>query len=297
MSRTSDLVDSHIYLSSNQAVTKYVDLQEIINERESVFLKRLPRFIVRLLEKIIHQDEINTLLKKYEGCNGQDFIWKMISELNINLKVEGEENLPAQSRCFIVANHPFGIADGLAITSIASKKYGGFKSIGNDVYYYIPNLRDNIVAVNVFGKSNREYILKALDELKSSDAPVTHFPAGLVSRLQKGRVRDKPWHKSLISRSISTERLVVPVYFHGRNSLLFYSLFLIRKLFRLPLNIELILLPHEFFRKRNKTIRARIGKPIHWQRFDASLTHYQWAQKVREYVYKMGKTKGDPPPF
>ncbi len=276
---------------------KYIDLEAIAKEREDSFLKRAPRFMIKLLGKIICQEKINELLSKFEGTEGAEFNRRISEKLNISFSVEGKENLPSSPKCFLVANHPFGVADGLAITSVAAEKYGQFKSIGNDVYYYIPNLRNNIVAVNVFGKSSRVYIEKVLEELKNSDCPVTHFPAGLVSRLRGFRVMDKEWQKSLITRAVSTKRIIVPVYFYGRNSILFYTVFLLRKIFFIRLNLELALLPYEFFRKSNKTIRMKIGRPIPWQRFDNSMTHYEWAQKIREYVYKMGRTKGTPPPF
>ncbi len=276
---------------------KYIDLQEIAKERDNKALKRMPRFVMKLLEKIICQDKMNGILTRYEGLEGAEFNRRIAEDLNIRFAVEGRENLPDQCNCFLVANHPFGVADGLAITSVAAEKYGRFKSIGNDVYFYIPNLKNNIVAVNVFGKSPRMYIEKALEELRQTDCPVTHFPAGLVSRLRGFRVMDREWQKSLITRAVSTKRMIVPIYFYGRNSLLFYTIFLLRKMLFIPLNLELALLPYEFFRKRNKTIRMKIGPPIPWERFDRSMSHYCWAQKVREYVYQMGRTKGNPPPF
>ncbi len=62
---------------------------------------------------------------------------------------------------------------------------------------------------------------------------------------------------------------------------------LVRRLLRINTNIELILLPREMFRKKNNTIRVKVGKPIPFQKFDKSFSHWDWADKVRGYVYDM----------
>jgi len=67
--------------------------------------------------------------------------------------------------------------------------------------------------------------------------------------------------------------------------------YLIRQLFGIKINIELLLLPHEMFIKRNKTIKVKIGKSMSYQMFDKSKSHLDWAQKVRSHVYEMGNNK------
>ena len=82
----------------------------------------------------------------------------------------------------------------------------------------------------------------------------------------------------------------MPFHFHGRNSLLFYSVNLLRRAVGIKANLELALLPSEFFRKRNATVRVTIGKPIPWQEFDHSRTSVEWAQEVKRRVYDLGHT-------
>jgi len=66
---------------------------------------------------------------------------------------------------------------------------------------------------------------------------------------------------------------------------LFYFIYVGRKLLRIKTNLELVLLPHEIFNKKNKTLKVKIGKPITYQTFDRSKTHFEWAQLVKEQVY------------
>ena len=271
---------------------KHIDLKKAIGERDSKLLKSLPAFVVRILIRIIKQEEINHIINKYADYPAVEFLPKIIEEFNLTLDIEGLENLPDDGRCFFVANHPFGFLDGLVLTHTVSQKYGSLKAIANDSFMFIPQLRPFVAAVNVFGKSSKEY-LQAINDTYDSKEPITHFPAGIVSRIAKGRVQDLPWKKSFITKSISSKRDIVPFYFHGKNSRLFYGIFLFRRIFGIKAVIELMLLPREIFKKKNSTVKVTIGKPISHLTFDRSHNSFEWAQKVRSHVYALGKTKGE----
>jgi putative hemolysin len=269
---------------------KAIDLVSIIENSNSSFLKKLPRFVIRFVQWIIMEDEMNYYLEKYSDVIGVDFLTAIIKEFNIRVELEGIENLPEKGRCFFFANHPFGVIDGLVLTSTVANKYGTFKAIGNEAFMFIPNLRPLIAAVNVFQPNSKEYI-KALEEVFDSQISITHFPSGEVSRVYHGRIQDCAWQKSFIYKSVTKNRDIVPFYFYGRNSILFYVIGIVRKLLGIKLNIELMLLPREMFKKRNKTIRGKIGKPIPSSTFDKTHTHQEWAQLVRTHIYRMGNSK------
>lgn len=267
---------------------KYIDLENIIKNSDSEFLKKFPSFVIKLLAKIIRQKEVNEIIDKYSEYYGTDFLKKVFEEFNLKVSAEGLENLPEKGKCFFVSNHPFGFIDGLVMTNIVINKYGRLKAIGNDVYNMIPNLEPVIAVVNVFGKNPRDYFI-ALDEIYKSDIPMTNFPSGEVSRVYKGKIQDCEWQKSFITKTVSCNRSIVPMFFFGRNSILFYAFGVLRKFFGIKLNLELVLLPNELFRKKNKTIRVKIGKPIPPETFDRSKSNHEWAQWVREQVYAMKK--------
>jgi len=273
-----------------QATREYINIHKLIKASDSKFLKRLPDFAIYLIKLIIRQNEINRILSVYANFKGVDFLSKIIDELNIKVEIVGKENLPENGRCFFVANHPFGFVDGLILTSTVGEKYGDFRAIGNNVFMLIPHLKGNIAAVNVFGTNSRKYVLE-LERVFNSDIPITHFPTGLVSRIKKGKVEDRDWQKSFIKKAVASQRNIVPFYFYGRNSLLFYFIYIGRKTFGISKTLELVLLPHEIFNKRNKTIRVKIGKPISYSTFDMSKTHYDWAQFVKKQVYNLKNVK------
>ena len=117
--------------------------------------------------------------------------------------------------------------------------------------------------------------------------PITHFPYGMVSRVSKFRIQDEFWHKSFIAKSIEYERDIVPIHIYGRNSNLFYTIYIFRRLFGIKLNIELILLPRELFRKKGESVYVKIGEVIPYGELDKSVSHFEWAQKVRDRVYSL----------
>ncbi len=263
---------------------KTIDIAVIIKNSDSKFLKSLPNFVIQIIAKIIKQDEINQIIDKNNEYYGVDFLPKVIKELNVKVEIEGKENLPDNGKCFFVANHPFGMLDGLILTNIVGEKYGNLKAIGNEFFMFIPNLRPIIANVSVFNKNSRIDIIE-LEKIHASDIPITHFPYGIVSRVHKFKIQDNYWKKSFISKSISKQRDIVPIRFYGKNSNLFYAVYLFRQVFRIKMDLELILLPREFFRKKGKTIKVKILKPIPYHELNKSLSHWDWAQKIRSIVY------------
>lgn len=233
---------------------KYIDLQKKVSESKSGVLKKLPDSVVRLLVKIIRQNDLNDILNKNSENYGVDFLANVLDGLNITVDIEGEENLPDNGKCFFIANHPFGVVDGLVLTHTVGKKYGSLKAIANEVFMLMPQMHPIIAAVNVFGRSSKEY-LNALNQVYNSDVPITHFPAGLLSRIYNWKIQDPPWQKSFVSKAITCERDIVPFYFYGRNSRLFYAIYLFRKLLGIKVAVELMLLSREMFRKKIKRLK------------------------------------------
>lgn len=266
---------------------KYIDLDKSIKEQEGGILKKLPGFVVNIIKRIIHQDEANRIFNKISCYHGVEFLEKMLLEMDIKVDIVGLENLPENKKCFFACNHPFGFADALIINKIIAKKYGSVKVIANDVFLFLPQLHEYIAAVNVFDGATKDN-LRVLDLLYSQDIPVVHFPAGIVSRKIKGKIIDYKWQKSFIKKAIEHNRDIVPVFFHGQNSRLFYMIFQIRSFLRIKANIELMLLPDEFVRKQHSTIKVSIGEPISYQQFDKSKTHNDWAQWVKGKAYELG---------
>ncbi len=263
-----------------------INISHIIKNSDSKFLKSLPNFVIKVIIKIFRQKELNRTINKCSDYDGIDFMTKFLEELDIKIEIEGKENLPENGKCIFVANHPFGLLDGIILTNVIGNKYKQIKIIGNEALMFIPNLRSIIANVSVFGKNPKKYFIE-LNKVFASDIPIIHFPFGLVSRFYKFKIQDKSWKKSFITKAVTNQRDVVPIRFHGRNSNLFYTIYFFRQIFKIKFKIELVLFPREMFKKKGKSIKVKIGKPISHNVFDKSLSHTEWAQKVRSQVYKL----------
>lgn len=100
-------------------------------------------------------------------------------------------------------------------------------------------------------------------------------------------IKDLAWKKTFISKSVETQRNVIPVHFEGRNSDFFYNLANLCKFLGIKFNIAMLYLADEMFKNSHKTFKVTIGKPIPWQTFDKSRSATEWADYVRELVYKL----------
>lgn len=253
--------------------------------------KKLPRFLVNYLKKIVHQDEMNAFFQEAHGLENLDFIEKAINNhLQSGADFEGLENLPPKGGRYIFAsNHPLGGLDSLVLGLMVGRKYDGkVKYFANDILMFLEPMKTMFLPVNKGGKGGnaRENAL-AVDEFFQSDNHLITFPAGANSRKINGKIQDLPWLKTFVTKAVQYERDVVPIYFEARNSNFFYNLSKIRTKLGLP-NIEMLYLVNEMYKQRGKRFKVKIGKPIPYATFDKSKTPQQWAQWVRGKVYEMG---------
>ena len=264
-----------------------LDVEQIIRSKAGDKMKYVPRFVVSYLKKILHEEELNEFLKREKSRAGVDFLADCMEFLDAKLEVVGQENLPADGRCTFVSNHPLGGQDGISLGYLLGTHYDGkIKYLVNDMLMNIHGLAPLCVPVNKTGGQSRG-LSHLVDEAFQSDNHIIMFPAGLCSRRRGGVIRDLEWKKTFVLKSIQTQRTVVPIHFEGRNSDFFYRLANISKALGIKFNIAMIYLADEMLKNRHKTFKVTIGKPIPWQTFDKSKSPLQWADYVKEIVYKL----------
>lgn len=274
----------------NEISEKTIDIEKILRAKAGSKVRFVPRLLVRWLEHIVHQDEVNRFLWQSRDLKGTPWLEECVRYLDMTLDIVGRENLPdpADGRLYtFVSNHPLGGEDGVALGAIIGRHYDGrFRYLVNDLLMNLPGLAPLCIPINKTGQQSRNF--PAMVEAGfHSDNHMLMFPAGLCSRKQHGVVRDLPWKKTFITKSVETHRDVVPIHFGGHNSERFYRLANICKALGLKVNIAMLFLVDEMYRNTHKTFRIAIGKPIPWQTFDKSKTPYEWAQWVQSEVYKL----------
>ncbi len=270
------------YNISMRPASQKIDLDQIVRAR---FGKKVPQFFINFMKKMIHQDYINGFFK--EGYEGMEFCEKALDYLGVKVEVKGQENIPKGEILTFASNHPLGAIDGIALSWIIGREYDG--NIGllvNDFLMNLKGLAPLCIPVNKVGGQVRNLPI-LVDELFLSDKQIIMFPAGLVSRLIKGKVQDLPWSKTFIQKSIKSKRNIVPIRFIGENSRRFYRLDKIRKFFKIKFNIAMLFLPDEMYKSRGKTYKIIIGKPIPYTYFDSSKSALEWADYVRSKVYEL----------
>ena len=267
-----------------------IDIDEILRSKAGPKAKRIPRFIVAWLKRRLHQDQVNDFLRIIGDKEGVPWLKGCLDFLDTKLEVKGLENLPSDAdgrRFTFVSNHPLGGQDGVALGYVLGTHYDGrIKYLVNDLLMFLPGLAPLCIPINKTGKQSRQF--PAMVEAGfSGDDHILMFPAGLCSRRRHGVIRDLPWNKTFITKSVQHQRDVVPIYFSGRNSNKFYTIANICKMLGLKFNLAMLYLVDELFKNQHKTFEVHIGRPISWQTFDRSRTATQWAAYVQDIVYQL----------
>jgi putative hemolysin len=266
---------------------KYIDVSLSIKEKIPSTYKKLPNYVFRLIERIILQDEMNSIIQQSSHLQGIDMVNWILRFFGIKVKVQGQHLIPINGRNIFPANHPTGGLDGLSVITEIAKIDTNTKFIVNDLLRVVKGLESLCIYIARFGNINRRDA-KSINEAFSSDINIILHPAGSVSKRNPLKICDLEWNKFFIRKAIQFERNVIPIHIKGCNSNFFYNIATIRKLFFIQSNFEMFLLPREMFNKKGHTIRITFGKPIPYNTFDTTKTNFEWAQKVREYVYLIG---------
>lgn len=267
---------------------KFLEIDKVIRDKSPRLFKLLPGFIIRYLKRVIHEDDLNEFIRRRRNLSGLPFADAIIEDFGINVVASGSENIPSTGRYIIASNHPLGGLDGIALITIAGKKRKDIVFPVNDLLMNIENLRELFIPINKHG-SNSENIA-IIDRTFASDVAILYFPAGLVSRKQKhGEIKDLEWKKTFISKAKKFRRDIIPAHIDGRNTNFFYNLARFRKQIGIKQNIEMLYLVDELYKQYNRTINITFGKNIPWQTFDRRFNDIQWAEKIKEHVYKLEK--------
>ncbi len=264
-----------------------IDVEEIVKAKAGKKYKYVPGLLISYLKHIVHQDELNVFLRNNKDKEGVDFLEASMAFLDLKVDVKGIENLPEGDKYTFVSNHPLGGLDGIALGYILGKHYDSHvRYLVNDLLMNLHGLVPLFIPINKLGSQSRSFP-QMVEAGFASDNHIIMFPAGLCSRRQNGVIKDLEWKKTFVTKSVEAHRDVIPVHFEGRNSNFFYNVANISKTLGIKFNIAMLYLVDEMLKNRHKTFTLTFGKPIPWQTFDNTKTPAQWAQFVKDVVYKL----------
>ncbi|PZQ92367.1 MAG: glycerol acyltransferase, partial [Flavobacterium johnsoniae] len=230
-----------------------------------------------LLMKILKISTLNKIYDRNKHLQNVEFLNAILDEFQIKFEIPEEDlkRLPKDGAYITISNHPLGGIDGILLLKLMLEREPNFKIIANFLLHRIDPMKPYIMPVNPFenhkdAKSSVIGIKETLRHL-SDGKPLGMFPAGEVSTYKDGKlVVDKPWEEGAIKLIKKAKVPVIPIYFHAKNSKLFYFLS------KLDDTLRTAKLPSELLTQKDRVIKVRIGKPI-------SVNEQNEYDKIEEY--------------
>jgi len=214
--------------------------------------------------KFVPMDEARDLYERVRLMPRGFRLEALLEEMNISLKIQPSDldRIPRKGPLMAVANHPFGVLDGVALSVLLSRARSDVKILANSLLKVIPDLHEHCIFVDPFNASsspgkNLKPLRRAIEWLQEGGALVV-FPAGEVSHwnVREAQLTDSTWNNLAARLVRKTGANTLPVYFCGRNSVAFHMLGIINP------RLRTLFLLQEFLQQRGKDIDVRIGRAI-----------------------------------
>ncbi|WP_282298581.1 lysophospholipid acyltransferase family protein [Stenotrophomonas sp. PS02289] len=241
----------------------------------------LARPLLRGVGRWSRLDRVEDFLRQHAGVRGFDFVAAGLDFLDSTYQVTPAElaRIPATGRLLIVANHPSGALDALALLDAVGRVRRDVRIVANDLLGAIAPLQDLLLPVRMLGGKVQRASLQAVEQALAAEQCVIVFPAGEVSRLSLQGIRDGRWQRGFVRFARAAAAPVLPVRVQARNSALFYGASTLFK----PAGTAL--LAREMFARRGRPLRLRIGTPMTLAPGNAG----QQLKAVRQALYALGR--------
>ncbi len=269
-------------------------MKKLIPEEALASATKLPKDnpIIPLLARVAKIDKVNELYDEICKSEGLQAIDRLFETLDVELEFDKEQlkHIPSEGPFIIVANHPFGALDGLALIKAIAAVRPDFKVMANFLLQNVEPIKDYFLAVNPFENLKTAYNnisgLKSALQHVEAGLPLGLFPAGEVSTFQTDlrTIADRKWQNSAIKIIKKGKVPVIPVFFDGANSRIFHLLGLIHP------GLRTLALPSELLKKKGKSIGMRIGKPIAPKDLEMFTNTDQLGRYLRAKTYALGSS-------
>ena len=265
-----------------------LDVEKMIQEKYPKLRnnKIIKSAISKFSDSVIHQDEINKFLKRNKHLAPLEFVEHVLDEMQFNYLVSDKylENIPTEGRVVIIANHPLGALDALALIKLISSVRKDVKIIANDFLNTLTPLRPILLDINNFkNKQSKESINNIYDALNSEEVVII-FPSGEVSRATPTGIKDKKWHKGFLKFAKRSNSPILPVFIGGKNSKTFYSVSALNK------KLSMLLLSNEMFKQKNKSIEIIVGELIPYENVTPKgIEQEQLIRLYKKHLYNLKK--------
>jgi putative hemolysin len=245
-------------------------------------------FLGWIILKILKISTINKIYNRNKHLSNLEFLDALLKEFKIRFEIPDEDlkRLPKEDAYITVSNHPLGGVDGILLLKLMIEQRSDFKIIANFLLHKIEPLIPYIMPVNPFEnrkdvKSSVTGFKNALLHLKEGH-PLGIFPAGEVSTYRDGKLLvDKPWEAAAMKLAKKAKVPIVPIYFHAKNSPLFY------RLSKISDTLRTAKLPSELLTQKNRVIKVRVGRPISVKDQEQHETLEEFSDFIRKKTYML----------
>ena len=241
----------------------------------------LARPLLRGIQRWSKLDVIDAFLAANREVRGFDFVASALQFLGAGYRVDDEalQRIPASGRLLVVANHPSGALDALALLDAVGRVRRDVRIVANDFLTALDNIDDLLLPVRILGGRPSPDSLRAVEASLGRGECVIVFPAGEVSRFGPRGVRDTRWRRGFLRFARGCDAPVLPIRIQARNSVLFYGASALFK----PAGTAL--LAREMFARRARTISLRIGQA---RRLPAGEDDVALLRGIRRELYALG---------
>lgn len=249
--------------------------------------KKTGKLAIKLIKSLTHEKEINEFIQTHQHLRGFAFLNEVLDCFNFSYKINSKalNRIPSQGRVMMVANHPIGSLDGLALLKMVRSIRPDVRIVASDLLNNIEPLQSLFLGVDNMNEkaSHKTQFKKILQALENEEAVII-FPAGEVSRIRPNGVRDGKWKAGFLKLARKANAPIQPIYVDARNSSLFYALSTLYK----PLGT--MMLVKEMFNKQHQEIQFYVGKLIPWKAVEKiDMPAKKLANQFRKQLYKLDK--------
>ncbi|MDA9595044.1 lysophospholipid acyltransferase family protein [SAR86 cluster bacterium] len=264
----------------------------------------LKKILIRSIEYLTGQPKLFKLYRSYQEKPER---WKSfwdgcvnLLKLRINISNDDLDKIPETGPAIVVANHPFGVLDGLVLSWIVSQKRKDFKLLVHSLLLRAPETKGNLLPIDFTG--DKQALLTNLDTRKKARKHISDggciiiFPSGTVSTTlkfyqKKTKAFDCEW-KKFTSRLIKqTDPNIIPINFPGTNSLAFQIFS------HISLVLRSSLLFFEIKRRINSDVEVFVGESFKYSELEDNLSNDELADLLRTKTYLLDQDYSSPPPY
>ncbi|WP_413738898.1 lysophospholipid acyltransferase family protein [Sodalis sp. RH21] len=257
-------------------------LQELHPQRKT------PPWQLSILKLLFREKEFRRLGEENRHLKGMDMVEQVLDYFDVRCELTERdlEQIPSYGPVVVVANHPIGTLDGLALLHAVGSVRSDVKVVANRLLSQVKSLNSLMLPVDNMGNRTRRSQVALMQEHLENQGVLIVFPAGEVSRLSAKGIRDGRWHTGFLRMAAKSRAPIIPVHISGNNSALFYFSSLLYR----PLSS--LLLIHEMFGQQGNRLKVRIGARIPYSSWhDGHTQANDLAARFRKHIYRIGAGK------